>query len=303
VPGDQPPDAPPPDDRPPDESLLSGVSRAAWRSMTWPLEASRLLRAGSPIPSGPMAWRDSWLDATRWWTDALTAGARLGAGADARLLVELAGGVARAFRGRRVAVNVNGRRVRAELESIWLEPKGRRYAGRLELRSVECDGLEVEALSVLADEVTLVMTPDVALVMSGVELRGRSAPEPLVAWLDTKLTEWSVAVAEDHLIEAVRRRGGRRYVVHVAIRDGQAEVELRAVRLRRVTLPCPRWLRLTRKLALPPLPGGLSLTEARHLETGVEFKLSMPSLRQTFDPGRVRQAILSPRSSGSAPIT
>jgi hypothetical protein len=215
--------------------------------------------------------------------------------------VELAGGVARAFRGRRIGVDVQGRRVRAVLDSIWLEPNDGRYAGRLELRSVDFDGLEVDELSVVADDVTLEVQRDFALVMSGVLLQGRSLLEPLVAWLDAQLGEWSVSVAEERLIEAVRRSGGRRYLVHASIRDGEAEVELRAVRIRRATVSFPRWLRLTRTLALPPLPGGMVVTEVRHLGTGVEFRLAMPRLRQTFDPGRVRQAILSLRPPGSDP--
>jgi hypothetical protein len=209
------------------------------------------------------------------------------------MLVELAEGLARAFRGRRVGVDVGGRRVQAELDSIWLERNESGYRGRLELRSVDCDGFQAEALSVLADDVTLRTQPNVALIMSGLEIRGRSALEPLLARLDRDLSEWNLCVAENDLIQAAPGRGSRRLLFRAEVRDGQLEAELRAVRFRGVTLRCPHWLRLTRKRRLPPFPEGVSVAEARQRETGVEFRLSMPSFSRAFDPGRVRQAIFS----------
>ena len=269
--------------------------------MIWPLDASRSPRTGSPVPSEAASWWDPWLEATRWWTTALSAGARLGSGADAKLLAELAGGVARAFRGRRVGVEVCGRRVRAEIGSVSLKPAAGRYTGQLELRSVDCGGVVVEELSVIAADVALATGRAVALVASGVQFHGRSPLEPIVAWLDATLPDWSVSVAEDHLIEAVRRRGGRRYLVRAAIHDDVAELELRAVRVRGLTVPCPPWPRLTRRLPLPPLPGGLSVAEAVQHEAAVEFRCSMPTLTHAFDPRRVRRGILSLRPAASGP--
>jgi hypothetical protein len=309
MPGDPPPDTGASSERPrvparpragpTGKQLLTSVSHAAWRSMTWPLEASTLLLSRSSIPSDLVSWRDSWLEATRWWTEAVTTSARLAPGADATLLAELAAGLMGAFRGRRVNVDVGGRSIRAVLDSIWLERHDAGYRGRIELRSVECDGLEVEELSVTAHGVDVAMRPGLALVMSHVELRGRSALEPLVAWLDPKLSEWSLSITDDRQIEWVRRHGGRRYIVHAAVCHNEVEMELRALRLLRATVRLPRWLRLTRKLPLPPLPGGMSISEARQVETGVDFRLSMPGIGYRFDLARVRQAIRSTGSPGS----
>ena len=196
-------------------------------------------------------------------------------------------------------MDVGGGRVRAKLDSNLARAHRRRVCRKVELRSVDYDGLEVEELSVRADDVGLATAPNVALIMSGVELQGRSA-------LESSSRGWTGSSADGRslpwtatLIEAARRSGGRRYVVHAAVRNGIAEVELRALRLRRITVPLPQWLRLTRKLALPPLPGGASVIEVRHLETGVEFRLSLPGIRQAFDPGRVRRAILASRSASA----
>ena len=305
MPGDSPPDRPegPQDPRPwagpISEHLLQDVSRAVWRPITWPLGASRLFLP-SPTRSGATSWRESWLEATKWWTEALGAGSRLGAEASAAMLVELAEGLARAFRGRRVGVEVGGWRVAAELDSIWLERNESGYRGRIELRSVDCDGFQAEALSVLADDVALTTQPAVALIMSGIEIRGRSALEPLLARLDQELSEWDLCVAENDLIQAAPRRGSGRFLLRAEVRDGELEAELRAMRFRGMTLRCPYWLRLTRKRRLPSFPAGVSVAEARQRETGIEFRLSTPSYSQAFDLDRVRQAIFSAASDRSA---
>jgi hypothetical protein len=279
--------------------------RAAWRSMMWPLDAWGLSRPSPGASGAAPSWTESWLEATRWWTEALAEGPRLWPEANARLLVELAGGLARAFRGRPVGVELFGRRIRGELDSLWLDRRDDHYAGRLELRSVDCHGLEVDALSVVADAVALTSPPRVALMASGVEVQGRSALEPLVAWLDRELPEWNLRVAEGALIRAVPRSGGKRFLVDAAICDDELEVELRALQWGRVTLRCPYWLRLTRKMRLPALPEGVSVAEARHRGSSVEFRLSMPTLSHSFDPGRLRDAIAATRGPqrSSAPVS
>jgi hypothetical protein len=287
-----------PDDGPLEHAqlpLLGAVSRAAWRSMPWPLDAWRPSRLAS---AAPWAVPPPWLEATRWWTQAQAEGPALRPESDAGLLVELAGGAARAFRGRRVGFELGGLRVRAELDSLWLDRRDDRYAGRLELRSVECDGLHVEALSVVADTVALTPPPKLVLTADGVELAGRAALEPVVAWLDRRIPGWDLSVVEGGHIQAVPRGGDKRFLVDAALRDGELEVELRALRWRRVTVRCPAWLRLTRKIRLPALPEGASLAEARRHGADVEFRLSVPTLGRSLDPGRLRDAILS---AGSIP--
>jgi hypothetical protein len=250
---------------------VSGVTRAAWRSMAWPLGA--------------------WLEVTNRWTGALADG-RPPLQPQANLLVEFAGGLARAFRGRRVNVELCGRRVRAEIDAIWLDRHDDRYVGRLELRSVECDGLEVEALSVVAGAVVLTPPPTV-LIASGVEVLGRSALEPLVAWLDRELPKWDLRVAQGGLVEVVPRRRDVRFHVDAVICEGELEVELRAVLWRRVALRCPRWLRLSRKIRLPALPEGMSVAEARQRGNEVEFRLSMPTVRHAVNLRQLQEAIVT----------
>lgn len=235
--------------------LLRGASRAAWSSVVWPLEA---------------------------WARAPDH--------EARLLEELAGGLGRALRGRRVGLDLGGRRLRAVLESAWLDRRDGRHAGRLQLRDVDYDGLAIERLTVVADAVALFTSPDVELVASAVELRGHAALPAVVVWLDGRLPGWSLRVVEAERIEASAHGRPGRLLVDGAVRDGVLEVELRAVLWRGLTLRCPRWLRLTRVVALAALPEGAAIAEARRVGARVEFCVTAPGWRRSLDRAWLRRA-------------
>jgi hypothetical protein len=241
--------------------------------------------------SGASSLIDSWLEATAWWTGAVVEGPRQGSEPGTALLMELVRGMAGAFRGRRVRGEVCGRRFSADLESLWLDHHGDRCVGQLDLRSVSWDGLTADELSVIAGAVSLTPPPTAVLTMSGIELQGRSALGPLIAWLDRRVTACGLRVAEGGLIEAIPRLGGPSVLVDAVIDGGELELELRAVRWRRVTLRCPRWLRLSRTMPIPPLPDGASVAQARCRGRDVEFQLSLPSVSHSFDPIRLREAV------------
>jgi hypothetical protein len=274
-----------------DERLASRVVRAARYSMTWSLDALRVARASPPAPwGGATALRQPYLEATRALTERLTDAGALSR-ADPSLLVDLARGVARMFRGRRVGGELGGSSISAVLHSITLERRDEDWGGRLELRSVDWDGLELETLSMVASAVMLTPPPNLMLSVVDVELRGAAALEAVIAWVDLKVPEWTLRT-DGGVIEAVRRGAATRFVFDALVRDGELEVELRAVRWRRLSLRSPRWLRLNRNIRLPSLPDGMWVAEARHRGADVEFRLSIPTIRRRLDPVRVRDAIL-----------
>jgi hypothetical protein len=170
------------------------------------------------------------------------------------------------------------------------------FAGRLELRCVECEGLQIQRLFVAADTVALTSPPDMAIVTSGVELWGHTTLEAFVAWLDRRLPDWELRIVAGRLVEAVSRGGYRRFLFDGLIHDGELEVEVRAVGCRRMTLRCPRWLRFTRRVLLPVLPEGASLAAVMRNGDRVEFRLTMPALKYSIDPGLLREALHAARS-------
>ena len=175
-----------------DGRLASRVVRTAWYSVTWSLDALRVARATPPAPlGGATALWLPYLEATRALTERLTdAGAW--SRADPSLLLELVGGVARMFRGRRVGGELGGSSISGVLDSITLEHRGEDWRGRLELRSVDWDGLELETLSMVAEAVMLTPPPNLMLSVFDVKLRGAAALEAVVAWVDLKVPEWTL---------------------------------------------------------------------------------------------------------------
>ncbi|OOL32730.1 hypothetical protein GQ85_05680 [Rhodococcus rhodochrous] len=231
-----------------------------------------------------------------WSMDALVPSGVWWAAADPGLFPELVSGLGRALRGRRLGLEVGGRRIRAELHSVWLDRRDNQFAGRLELRGVECEGLQIQRLSVAADTVALTPPPDLAIVTFGVELRGHTTPETFVAWLDRRLSDWDLRIVEGRLVEAVSRGGHRRFLLDGLVHDGEVEAEVRAVGYRRMTFRCPRWLRFTRRFRLPALPEGAALVAVTRNGDRVEFRLTMPALRYSLDPGLLREAMRAARS-------
>lgn len=205
-------------------------------------------------------------------------------------------GLASRLEGQRVEFELGGATARGVLESVALDRHHDQRRTRLRLVQFEWDGLRFEALSVVAQSVALTPPPDVVLTAAGVELAGRSPLGPLVAWLDGRLPEWRLGVTRDGLVEAVPQGGrGERFEVVPLVLDGELEVELRAVRWGGVRLRFPTWLRLVRKVALPALPEGLTIVEARCRGTGVDLRLSVPSVSRRVGPG------LRPSRPASAP--
>lgn len=252
--------------------MTEHLLRGAWWSVTRPLEVwGRLWSTEALVPGGA------------WWP-----------AADAGLLPEFASGLGRALRGRRIGLEVGGRRIRAEFHSVWLARRDTHFAGRLELRCAEYEGLQIQRLSVAADTVALTWAPDMAIVTSGVELRGHTTLEAYVAWLDRTLPDWDLRIVAGRLVEAVSRRGYRRFLLDGRIHDGELEVEVRAVGYRRMTLRCPRWLRFTRRVRLPALPEGAALAAVMRNEDGVEFRLTMPALKYSINLGPLREALHAP---------
>jgi hypothetical protein len=122
-------------------------------------------------------------------------------------------------------------------------------------------------------------------------MQGRSALEPLVAWLDRRVTACDIRVAKGGFIEAIPRPGSPAVLLDAVVEDGELELELRAVRWRRLTLRCPRWLRLARTMPIPPSADGMKVADARRLGADVEFRLLLPTFEYSFDPIRLREAI------------
>lgn len=181
--------------------------------------------------------------------------------------------------------------VRAVLESLHLDRREDRYGARLRLGDADWDGLRFERLTVVAEAVALTPPPDLTLTVSGVEMEGRTSLAPLVARLDREVPRWQLGVTEDGLIEAAPQGGGRRFLVEPVVIDGELEVELRAVRWHGVLLRLPSWLRLTRKVPLPALPEGLSVSEARRRGNSVDLRLLVPAASRRLDPGCLRESL------------
>jgi hypothetical protein len=255
------------------------------------MDERALRRASLAALGGATAWGEMWLDATKWWAGALADGARAWPEANGRLLAELAEGVARRFRGRRIDIEVGGRQVRAILDSIRVERRDDRYGARVQLSDVDWDGLLFEQLSIVATAVALTPPPSVAVMASGLELEGRSSLAPLVAWLDRGLPQWDLAVAENGLIEADRPRGARRYLLEQVVVDGELDVELRGVRWGSVPLRLPAWLRVTRKVPLPALPEGVSISEARRHGADIDLRVSVSAISRRLEPGFLREVL------------
>jgi hypothetical protein len=246
-----------------------------------------------PPPPGPgeTPWDEGWLDATRWWADAMTNDQRGWPEMKGKLLAQIAGGLARAFRGRRIDVQIQGRNAKGRLDWILLDRDGERCAAHLRFSSIEYDGLELAFVSVAAESVDLSAPPDVAVAASGIWIEAQVSLASLVAWLDRRVPEWGLEIAEGGVIEAVRRASAWRYLGEAVVLDDELELELRGLVWRGMTLRVPTWLRLTRKLAVPDLPEHASVVEARRRGAVVDVRLSVPTVRQQFDLARLREAM------------
>jgi hypothetical protein len=230
-----------------------------------------------------------WLDATKWWTGAVadSAGAVVGGAGAWRednewLLREAVGRLARAFEERQIEVELGGSPVRATLESIQLY-RGGRDGALLTFRDVNWNGVLIDRLKVIAEQTAISSPPTMMLTLSGVKLEGRVAFSELVAWLDRGVARWELRATEEGLIEAVSHNRGWRLTFEPALLGGELQVELRELRWRSVRIPGPRLFRVLRRLQLPSLPAGISVSEARRAANDVEFVLDVPPISRRLD--------------------
>ncbi len=274
-----------------DEDPLAGMVDA-WRSMGWPLDAWETPMAAGAQPGGAPAadWGESWLAATTWWTDAM-GGQRPLPDAPGRLLVEIVEGLARAFRGRRFAFEIGGRRLHGVLKWILLDRRDGGYAVQLELTEIEWGGLQFSRLRVAAGSIAVNAPPNVSVTAADVELDGRSPLAPLVTWLDGRTDRWRLSVTDEHLVEVTDSTRPLRFVIDPAAVEGHVEVAVRAIGWRSARLRLPAWLRLTHTIALPPLPSGLTVTDARRRGAVVDSRLFLPAVSRRLDLASLREAI------------
>ncbi len=223
-----------------------------------------------------------WLDAAKWWTGAVADSAGAVYAENERLVSETAAALTRRLQGRRIEGQCGGRSLQATLESIHIY-RGSRDQARLKFSHVDWGGLEIERLSVFADEVSITPPPSLSLTLDQVRLEGRIPLRELVAWTDRNLERWRLSVTADNLIEAVAARSRMGFIVEAGLVDGELEVELREVRWRALRVRLPGWLRLTRKLRLPSSPDGITSSQARRRGPAVEFLVTMASVNTPVD--------------------
>ena len=264
-----------------------------WQSVAWPRDPSEVPVAPSGERGGAQAteWSDAWMSATSWWADAIGEGQGAVPDAPGRLLVEIVEGLAHACRGRRFAIDLGGRRLCGVLNWVLLDRRDGDYAVQLEIADVDWDGVVFERVAVSVGSVVLTAPPNVTVTASEIELAGGSPIGPLVQWLNAQIGRGRLSVTEDSLVEAAPSRGGWRVVVDPAVIEGTVVVELRAVRWRSVQLRIPRWLRLTRQFALPPLPAGVAVSEARRRRSSVESRLYLQVVSRRLNLSDIRDAI------------
>jgi hypothetical protein len=217
---------------------------------------------------------DLWLDVTRWWTGAVVESAGAWRAENARLLAGTVAEVARGLEGRQVETDYAGRAFRATVETVELD-RTPSHGVRLTLGDAVWDDLPIECLSVLAGEVSVQPPPEMALTLSQVNVSGRIGLTELAPWLRRSLPNWGFAVTADNLIEAVGPGGRRRFILDPAIADGKLELVVHEFRWWGLRLPIPRWIRVVRRIALPPVSDGVVLAEATRQGDAIDFKIRL----------------------------
>ena len=146
------------------------------------------------------------------------------------------------------------------------------------MRDVDRDGWRLETLSIAADSVKIESFPLPEFTASGITVIGSMAIGPLVAWLDERAAPWQLGVDGEGCVEVRRRGRGLRMTVELVVDHDRVEVELVALRWGKMRLSSPRWLRLTRRFPVAPLPLGVSIVEAKRIGRGVAFRLAVASI-------------------------
>jgi hypothetical protein len=244
------------------------------------------------LSRGASSATDMWLDATKWWTEPMQQASQESWGeTNGRLLAQLVAGVARVFTDRVLELDVDGRRLRAELRSVQLDRRSAGYEARLELGRVAWADRAIESLSIVARSVSLAAPPRARITTSDIEINGRATLEQVVAFLDTRVVDWTLATGAGNTVAVSRPDGTRTFFVDVVVLDDELRWQLRAIRWRRARVAVPRWLRVTRARRLPAIPGGASILEANCRGNVMDFRATIPSLSRQVDLGQVREAI------------
>jgi hypothetical protein len=185
------------------------------------------------------------------------------------------------FEGRRLRLPIDGRRLEGLVH--WIGVQGEPHQIRMELRDVDYDGWHLDPVAIAADEVRMRSSPAANLTAFGLRIDGRAPLQPLMARLNRQLKDWSLAVGADGRIEARNVRCPElRLTIEPAVRDHRVDVELRGVRWRRVRLNLPTWLRLRRIVALPALPLGVVVVDARRRGDAANLRLTVPSVSKNL---------------------
>jgi hypothetical protein len=150
------------------------------------------------------------------------------------------------------------------------------------LRDVDRDGWRLETLSIAADSVKIESFPLPEFTASGITVIGSMAIG----------APWQLGVDGEGCVEVRRRGRGLRMTVELVVDHDRVEVELVALRWGKMRLSSPRWLRLTRRFPVAPLPLGVSIVEAKRIGRGVAFRLAVASVSRDIDAALVREAIL-----------
>lgn len=250
-------------------------------------------RLGGPPGGGERSWLESWLDMTTWWVEPATrASAQVLSYGPERILVELVDGVALRFGGERIECSVRGRSVAAHLDWLRLVPRKDRYEAHLQLSNVDSDGFAFDHLSAVAQSLEVDPGRHSRVTLSDIEVKGRSALTPVVAWLGSRLTDWILTVDQTGAVIARHRVRGVTLVVEPTVDHDAFQLELRAVRWRGHRLQVPNWLRLKRTVATLQLEPGVTVIEARRRGQAIDFDLRVESIQQGFELAQLREAIL-----------
>jgi hypothetical protein len=185
---------------------------------------------------------------------------------------------------------IGGRRLRAAIETTRLRRHGMRVQAELSLSDVTWGGWPIDRVCATAASVALDASAPGRLVSSAVDVVGVTKLDSILALAGEHLTGHRLYVDREGQINLVRRRSALRAVIGaVRVDGGSLAVDFHAVAWRGLRLALPRSLRRTYRFALPPLPLGVAITEARREGEAVDFRLSVPSLTWPAVPAQASE--------------
>jgi hypothetical protein len=232
------------------------------------------------IGSTASPWIDRWVDATTWWADTDNWAQLVNDPMQPLelILVELADGITRQFSGRTVRLRRGTDETRLVIGSMRVERTAgsasvTKVRARADVLDVALGGRQLEAVDIVANEVTLAPGVPTRLIARDIDLTVKVRADEIIAWVHENDTSgWTFALDESgHL--AARRPGWRASVlVQPTIRAGSVRFDLRGVSYDGLAAQdegLPSWWRRARRA---PVPGWLTI--------GHEIEVPMP-------PGRV----------------